>query len=173
MESHLHRNWVILGLRALAASQFVILTIAIPLSSFARLTTLLAAYWGVDGVLSLIAAIRQTPPTERSECLVFAGLISVISGALLFILPTFPPAKAVMAISACGVVTGLLTIAGALNMEMPRGRSLLVIAGVVSILLGISLGSTAPGDPVLVEWLRTYAIAQAFLFLFLADLLRP
>lgn len=152
MESHLHRNWVILGLRALAASQFVILTIAIPLSSFARLTTLLAAYWAVDGVLSLIAAIRQTPP---AECLVFAGLISVISGALLLILPTVPPTKAVMAISAWGVTTGLLTIPGALSMEMSRGRSVLSIAGAVSVLLGVPLAFTAPGDPVMVEWLPT------------------
>jgi uncharacterized membrane protein HdeD (DUF308 family) len=66
-----------------------------------------------------------------------------------------------------------LTIAGALNMEMSRGRSLLSIAGAVSVLLGVPLAFTAPGGPVMVEWLRTYAIAQAFLFVFLADRLRP
>jgi uncharacterized membrane protein HdeD (DUF308 family) len=173
MNSHLHRNWPILGLRALAASLFVILTIGITRSSFARVIALLASYFVVDGVLSLLAAIRQTPPAQRSECLVFAGFISVIAGALLLIWPTLPPATATMAVSVWGVATGLLTIAAALNMKMPRGRFLLGITGAVSVLLSVPLGFAAASDPIVAEWIRAYAILQAFLFVSLVDRLRP
>ena len=151
----------------------MIMTAAMASPSPATVPVLIGGFWVVDGILVLIAAVRFTLPSERSECLVLAGLISTILGLVLTAWPYSASFSIISIIAAWGIATGLLIIAAVLNLENPKGGFLLGMSGVLSTLLGLITAYLTPSDPSAVRWVLAHAIAQGYLMVVFSRKLRP
>src|SRR5216684_817658 len=97
-------RWWTLALRGIAAIVFGILTFISPPSTLLALVILFGAYAIVDGVLSLILAIRR--PIE--------GIAGIVSGVLTFIWPGLSALVLLYLIAAWAVITGVAEIAAAI-----------------------------------------------------------
>lgn len=167
-----HRNWSLIGMRALAASIFVILTAVVGSTALEKLPAFLGTFWAIDGFLALSSAVRSTRPEERSELLVFAGLASIALGMSLPILLDTGSLSLVAAIAAWGLATGLLLVAAVLNIDIPEVRSYFGASAAVSLLLGLITASSEPSDAAVTKWILAHAVAQSYLMGTLAGKLK-
>lgn len=167
-----HRNWSLIGMRALAASIFVILTAVVVSTALEKLPALLGTFWTIDGFLILSSAVRFMRPEERSEHLVFAGVVSIALGMSLPILLNTEALSFVAAIAAWGLATGLLLIAAVLNTNIPEVRSYFGASAAVSLLLGLITAYLEPSDTIVTKWILAHAVAQSYLMGILAGKLK-
>jgi uncharacterized membrane protein HdeD (DUF308 family) len=159
-------------MRALAASIFVIVTTVIVSTAPETFPALLGAFWTIDGFLVLSSAVHSTRPEERSELLVFAGVVSIILGMLLPALLDTGSLSLVIAIAAWGLTMGLLIAAAVLNMDIQEVRPLFGTSAAVSFLLGLSTAYAEPSDLTVAKWVLTHSVAQGYLMVALAGKLK-
>jgi uncharacterized membrane protein HdeD (DUF308 family) len=159
-------------MRAVAASIFVTVTAVIASTAPKTFPILLGAFWIIDGILALSSAVHSTRPEERSELLVFAGIVSIISGMFLPILLDTESLSLVAAIAAWGFTLSLLTVAGALNIDVPEIRLFLGTSGAISFLLGMVTACAEPSEPAAIKWVLVHAVAQGYLMAALAGKLK-
>jgi uncharacterized membrane protein HdeD (DUF308 family) len=167
-----HRNWPLLGIRALAASIFVILTAVVVSTALEKLPALLGTFWAIDGFLVLSSAVRSTRPEERSELLVFAGIVSIVLGMSLPVLLETTSLSLAAAIAAWGLATGLLLAAAVLNIDVPEVRSHFGASAAVSLLLGLVTAYSDPSDAIVTKWILAHGVAQSYLMGTLAGKLK-
>jgi uncharacterized membrane protein HdeD (DUF308 family) len=159
-------------MRALAASIFVVLTALVVSAALEKLPALLGTFWVIDGFLVLSSAVRSMRPEERSELLVFAGIVSIALGMSLPILLDTESLSLVAAIAAWGLATGLLLVAAVLNIDIPEVRSYFGASAAVSLLLGLITAYSEPSDAIVTKWILAHAAAQSYLMETLAGKLK-
>lgn len=159
-------------MRALAASIFVILTVVIVSTALEKLPALLGTFWAIDGFLVLGSAVRATRPEDRSELLVFAGIVSIVLGMSLPVLLDTKSLSLVAAIAAWGLATGLLLAAAVLNIDVPDVRSYFGASAAVSLLVGLVTAYSEPSDGIVTKWILAHAVAQSYLMGTLAGKLK-
>ncbi|HEX2971915.1 MAG TPA: HdeD family acid-resistance protein [Tepidisphaeraceae bacterium] len=149
-----------LALRGLAAVLFGILAFAWPGLTLLTLIYLFGIYALVNGVLALIHAFGAPKGYPRFGSLIFNGVISIAAGVLAFVWPGITALTLVLLIAAWAIVNGFSEIATAIRLRrVITGEWLLVLAGVVSIVLGlIMLIRPAVGALALVWWIAAFAI---------------
>jgi uncharacterized membrane protein HdeD (DUF308 family) len=170
----LMRNWWVVLLRGLAGIFFGIATFFAPAISLAALVLLFGAYALVDGVLTLISALRNRATNERWWVLLLEGLTGVIAGVLTFIWPGITALALLYLIAAWALVTGALEIAAAIRLRKGIDHEwLLVLSGIASIVLGVLLAMfPGPGALALVFWIGAYALVFGVLLVALGFKLR-
>jgi uncharacterized membrane protein HdeD (DUF308 family) len=170
----LMRNWWVVLLRGLAGIFFGIATFFAPAISLAALVLLFGAYALVDGVLTLISALRNRATNERWWVLLLEGLTGVIAGVLTFIWPGITALALLYLIAAWALVTGALEIAAAIRLRKVIDHEwLLVLSGIASIVLGVLLAMfPGPGALALVLWIGAYALVFGVLLVALGFKLR-
>jgi uncharacterized membrane protein HdeD (DUF308 family) len=170
----LMRNWWVVLLRGLAGIFFGIATFFAPAISLAALVLLFGAYALVDGVLTLISALRNRATNERWWVLLLEGLTGVIAGVLTFIWPGITALALLYLIAAWALVTGALEIAAAIRLRKVIDHEwLLVLSGIASIVLGVLLAMfPGPGALALVFWIGAYALVFGVLLVALGFKLR-
>jgi uncharacterized membrane protein HdeD (DUF308 family) len=170
----LSRNWWAIAIRGVAAIVFGILAFVWPGITLAALILLFGAYAVVDGIFTLIAALRGGDRDRHRGWLVLEGVVSIGAGIVAFAWPGLTALALVFVIAAWAIVTGVLEIVAAVRLRKHiRNEWWLVLGGVLSVAFGVLLlVAPAVGALALVFWIGAYAILFGALLLGLAFRLR-
>ena len=170
----LARNWGAIAIRGVAAIIFGLLTFLMPGLTLAALVLLFGAYALVDGVFSIIAAVRRRASDPPWWALLLEGVVGIAAGIVTFALPGLTAVTLIYVIAAWAIVTGVLEVAAAVRLRRQlSGEWRLVLSGILSIVFGV-LMMVAPGAGALAMmlWIGAYAIVFGVLLLALAFRLR-
>jgi uncharacterized membrane protein HdeD (DUF308 family) len=169
----LAQNWWAMALRGVFAILFGLVALFVTGPTILSLVLFFSAYMLVDGVFGIVAAVRAARQGERWGLLVLEGLANIAVGAIAFLMPGLTVIAFVLLLAAWSLVSGGLMLAAAFRLSKEHGRWWLALAGVVSIVFGVSL-VIAPviGAVVLTWWLGAYALAFGIALLVLAFRLR-
>jgi uncharacterized membrane protein HdeD (DUF308 family) len=168
------RNWWAVLLRGALGILFGIGTFLWPGLSFAALVLVFAGYAFVDGVFSLVSALRGRTGRDPRWLAVLRGLSGLAAGILTLVWPGITAFALLYLVAAWALVGGVLEIVAAVRLRKAiTGEWLLAISGVLSIALGIMLILfPAAGAIGLVLWLGAYALVSGVILLVLGLRLR-
>jgi uncharacterized membrane protein HdeD (DUF308 family) len=170
----LSRNWWVVLVRGLVGILFGIVTFFAPGITLAALVLVFGAYAFVDGVLTLVSAIRRRSTTDRWWILVLEGIAGILVGIATLFVPGITALVLLYLIAAWALVTGVLELAAAIRLrKVITNEWLLALGGIVSILLGVLL-IVYPGAGALavVIWIGAYAFVFGALLVALSLRLR-
>jgi uncharacterized membrane protein HdeD (DUF308 family) len=167
-------NWWALALRASAAILLGIFAFLLPGATLAAVVLLFAVYAIVDGVFSIVAAIRGIRRHERWGAMLLQGILGIIAGVIAFLYPGIGALGLTYLVAAWALVTGALEIAAAIKLrKLVSGEWLLILSGILSILFAVLLAAfPGIGVVVLAWWLGAYALAYGAIGLGLAFRMR-
>jgi uncharacterized membrane protein HdeD (DUF308 family) len=152
-------NWWALALRGVAAILFGLIAFLWPSITLVALILLFGIYATADGVFALIAASHLARVHGRSGPLLLEGILNLIIAAICFLWPAIALVAIVYLIAIWAMITGVVLILAGMALVRLSGELLLIIAGGLSILLGISLiVQPAIGVIALSWWLGVYAV---------------
>src|SRR5918911_1787 len=153
-------NWWSLLLRGLVALIFGILTFIWPGISLTALVFLFGAYALVDGLFTVIAALRAPEGYRHWWALLVEGIFGTIAGVLAFVWPGITALVLLYLIAAWAIVTGVFEIAAAIRLrKVISGEWLLALGGVMSVLFGLLLMAWPGAGALAVLWMiGAYAI---------------
>jgi uncharacterized membrane protein HdeD (DUF308 family) len=152
-------NWWALALRGVAAILFALIAIFWPGITAVALIVLFGAYAFVDGVFALIAASRAAAGHRRSGALVLEGLLDLLIVAICLFWPGTALVALVYLIAFWAVLTGIALIAAGIALSRLIDEVLPVLAGLLSVLLGVVLFvHPSVGVVALSWWLGLYAL---------------
>ena len=173
MSASLARNWWLIALRGVISILFGAIAFAAPAAFVLSLVLFFAAYMLVDGIFTIVGAIRAAQKHERWGFLLVEGLVDIVVGVAAFLVPAAAVWAFVLLLAAWAFVTGALMIAAAFRLHLHYGRWWLLLGGIVSVLFGLAL-MIEPGMSALVLtwWLGAYAIAFGVMLVILGVSLR-
>jgi len=173
MSASLARNWWLIALRGVISILFGAIAFAAPAAFVLSLVLFFAAYMLVDGIFTIVGAIRAAQKHERWGFLLVEGLVDIVVGVAAFLVPAAAVWAFVLLLAAWAFVTGALMIAAAFRLHLHFGRWWLLLGGIVSVLFGLAL-MIEPGMSALVLtwWLGAYAIAFGVMLVILGVSLR-
>lgn len=173
MSASLARNWWLIALRGVISILFGAVAFAAPAAFVLSLVLFFAAYMLVDGIFTIVGAIRAAQKHERWGFLLVEGLVDIVVGVAAFLVPAAAVWAFVLLLAAWAFVTGALMIAAAFRLHLHYGRWWLLLGGIVSVLFGLAL-VIEPGMSALVLtwWLGAYAIAFGVMLVILGVSLR-
>lgn len=166
--------WWTLVVRGVIAIVFGLLSFVAPAFGIGLLVALFAAWALVDGVGSLLTAMR-TRGQDRSWWIeLLEGVVSVAAGVVALLLPGFAAEVLVLLIAAWSIITGVIEIGLAIRLRrVLEGEVWLALAGVASVLFGaLILLFPAAGALSIVWLLGSFAIAFGAFLILLAWRLR-
>ena len=174
MRIALARNWWSLVIRGILGIVLGILTFTWPGITIMALVFLFAAYSLVDGVMSLIGAVRAAEAHERWGVLILEGLVGIAAAAVTVMWPAITTIALVFVIAAWAVITGALEIGAAIYLrKVISGEWLLIVGGIASVLFGLLLVMVPViGAVVIALWVGAYAFIFGVLLLALGFKLR-
>src|SRR5438477_2123797 len=166
----LARNWGAIAVRGVAAILFGLLTFLVPGLTLTALVLLFGAYALVDGIFSVVAAVRRRAGDPPWWALLLEGVVGIAAGIVTFLLPGLTAVTLVYVIAAWAVVTGVLEIVAAVRLRRQiTGEWRLVLSGVLSIVFGgLLMVVPAAGALAMTLLLGAYAIVFGALLLALA-----
>jgi uncharacterized membrane protein HdeD (DUF308 family) len=170
----LAKTWWVLAARGVIAIIFGVLTLLLPGVTLATLILLFGCYAIVDGIFSIIAAVRHRVGERRWWTLLLEGLASIGAGIVTFAFPGLTTIVLLWVIAVWTVVTGVLEIITAIRLRHEiTGEGWLTASGVLSIAFGVLLMiAPAAGALALVLWIGAYAVVFGAFLLVLAFRLR-
>lgn len=173
MIGDLRRNWSALVVEGVVAIVFGLLALFMPRITLAALVLIFGVYALVDGIVSLVSAVRAQ---EESPwfALVVRGIVGIGIGVVALVWPRITGLTLLFLIAAWAIITGVLEIVAAVRLrKLVTGEWVMALAGLVSIAFGI-LVLVAPGTGALaVAWLiGVYAIVFGILLIALGLRLR-
>ncbi len=171
---HAERNWWALLIRGIAAVLFGILALAVPGLTLRVLIALFGAYALIDGIFSIVAAVRAIGRHGRFGWLLFEGIVGVIAGILAFVLPGLTALVLLYVIGAWAIITGIMEIVQAIELRrVIRNEWLLILGGAASVIFGVLLFLFPGAGALAVVWLiGAYAIIFGALLIALSLRLR-
>ncbi len=166
-------NWWLFLLRGLAAIVVGVLAFIWPGITLITLVLFYGAFTLVDGVFSLVAAVRGGGVVPR-WWLVLVGVLGVLVGIGTFAWPGLTALVLVFFVAGWGIATGIFQIIGAIQLRKEIDNEwLLILSGAASVLFGILLfAMPGPGALVLVWIFGIYAVVYGVLMIGFALRLR-
>jgi len=157
----LARHWWLLVLRGVSAIVFGVLAFSWPGVTVQVLLIFFGAYMLVDGVFTVIAALRGREHTEHWVLLLLEGLLGVGVGVLTWVAPVIAGIAILMYIAAWALVTGVLEIVTAIRLRREiEGEFWLGLAGVLSVGFGVFLLAFPLAGALALVWtMAAYAVA--------------
>jgi uncharacterized membrane protein HdeD (DUF308 family) len=155
------RNWWIAAVRGMFAMVVGVLAFVWPAATLEVLVLLFGAYALLDGITTLLLALRAIGSQQRAWPSIIGGLIGILTGVATFALPGLVALSLVYVVAAWAVITGALQIVTAICLrDVISGEWRLAAGGALSILFGLLL-MTGPlaGALTLVFLFGLYAIA--------------
>src|SRR5258705_5084031 len=130
-------NWWALAIRGAFAIIFAVIAFVWPGITAAALVLLFGAYALVDGIFSLVAALRAARHHGRSGALLLEGILDLIIAAIVFFWPVEALVAIIYFIAIWAVISGIALIAAGIAMIPINGEWLLGLSGSILVLLGI------------------------------------
>ncbi len=173
ISANLARNWWIMAVRGLLAIAFGIVAFVWPGVTMLALVLVFAAYALIDGVLSIVLAVRGARQGERWGMLLLGGILSIAASIASVLWPGLTVVVFVLILAFWAVFTGAVVIAAALDVRVDHGRWWLGLAGLASVVYGILL-FVAPllGAVVLTWWVGAHALVLGATMVVMAFRLR-
>jgi uncharacterized membrane protein HdeD (DUF308 family) len=169
----LARNWWVVALRGVLAILFGIAAFAIPAATMLALVMFFAAYSLVDGILSVVLAIRGARKGERWGLILLNGVFGIAVGVLAALWPGITVLAFVFMIAAWALISGGLMLGAAFSLKLSHGRWLLVLGSILSLIYGVLLViSPMIGALVLTWWIGAQAMVSGVIMIMLAFKLR-
>ncbi len=161
----LGRNWWAVLLRGVVGILFGIVTFIAPGLSLAALVLAFGFYAIVDGVLSIVSALRRPSAVDHWWVVVLEGLVSLAAGLAVLFWPRISALALLYAVAIWALVTGLFEIGAAIRLRrVITGEWLLVLSGIASIVLAVALFMfPGLGGLALVLWIGAYAFVFGIL----------
>jgi uncharacterized membrane protein HdeD (DUF308 family) len=168
------KNWWALALRGLTGIAFGVFIIARPATALTALVLVFGAYAFMDGVFSVIAALRGARRDRSWWALLLSGLAGMLVGLGAFVLPALTALVLLYVIALWAVVTGVLEVTAAVRLrEQIAHEWLLGLSGVLSILFGVLIMiAPAAGALAVVLLIGAYTIVSGLVLLALGFRLR-
>lgn len=170
---NLARNWWVFVLRGALAVLFGIAAFLWPGLTVAAFVLLFGAFAIVDGVFSLVGAIRPAPGESRWVLILF-GVLSLIAGIFVLTRPGISAVVMLYVAAFWAIASGVAAIVAAIALrKMISGEWVLALYGVLSIVLGIIL-LTRPAAGILgfIWAIAAYAIVAGIALVVLGFRLR-
>jgi uncharacterized membrane protein HdeD (DUF308 family) len=139
---------------------FAIITFAVPGITIAVLVTIFGFYALFDGVLAIVSTIKAVQGHRRWGAFLFEGVVGILFGLYAIIFPIAAAAAFVTFVAVWAVFTGILEITAAFRLRGHiRGEWILILVGVLSMLLGLTLIAAPVSGAVFLVWvLATYGL---------------
>ena len=159
MLAQLIRNWWVVALRGIFAILFGILAFSWPAIALVTLILLFGIYALADGICSVITAVIHKIGAQRWWGL-FAGIVSIIAGVLVFSWPGITALTLVYLIAAWAIVTGIFEILAAIELRKELSHEwLLILSGIVSVAFGVFVTANPGAGALSIIWLISiYAV---------------
>ena len=172
--SELSSNWWALALRGAVAILLGLVAFTMPGLTIAALLVFIGVYMFVDGVLAIMAAIRGIKEHDRWGWMLLEGIVDIFAGLVAFFLPSTGALALIYLIAAWAIIRGALEIGAAMRLrKLIDGEWTLLVAGVVSIVLGFFIASRPGiGLTLLATWIGLYALFSGVAMLLLAFRIR-
>lgn len=172
---HAVGHWWAFVVRGAVAILFGILAFARPGMALFTLVMLFGAYALIDGVFSLVSALRPEEGRRQARWVVILeGIVGVLAGLITFFSPGLTALTLLYVIAFWSLVTGVLEIVAAVRLRREiSGEWLLGLSGLLSVLFGLAL-LVFPGAGALavVLWIGAYAVAFGVMLIALGFRLR-
>ncbi len=174
MNMVLARNWWAVALRGALAILLGLVAFILPGVFVASLVLLFGAYALVDGVFAIVAGIRAAERHERWWPFALEGLLDIIAGIIVFLLPAAATFALLYLVSAWSIVSGVFRITAAIRLRKQiEGEWLLILNGILSVLFGIVIFAFPAVGLITVAWIiGIYAIVFGIILLALGFRLR-
>lgn len=174
MRLALATNWWALVIRGLVAVLFGVLALTWPGITLLALVFLFAGYALVDGVTSLVGAVRAIEHHDRWGVLILEGVVGIAAALVTVAWPGITAIALVYVIAAWAVITGILEIAAAVRLRrIITHEWLLILGGIASLVFGFLL-MIAPlaGALVIAIWVGVYVLVFGVMLVALGFRLR-
>jgi uncharacterized membrane protein HdeD (DUF308 family) len=160
MNFSLAKNWWSLVIRGFLGILVGILTFFWPGITLIALVFLFAGYALVDGVVSVVGAIRAIANRDRWGALLFEGIVGIGAAVITVLWPGITLLSLVLVIAAWAIVTGIAEIVAAVRLRRHiSGEWLLLVAGIASVVFGVLVALLpAVGALVIALWFGAYAL---------------
>ncbi|MFW5744452.1 MAG: HdeD family acid-resistance protein [Spirochaetota bacterium] len=137
MLSRIRGEWWLVALRGLVAVVFGLIALSRPSDTAAAVVIFVALFVLIDGVLSLVAAIRTRRPSWAFP--MFEGIVGVVVGILALAMPRITAVVFAVLIGIWALVTGIaeLVMAFRLRSGLPS-EWVLGAAGGLSVIFGVA-----------------------------------
>ena len=164
------RSWSGLLVRGLAAIAFGVLSLIWPELSLQVLVILLGAYFLLDGIVSVVAAVRWRKSHEAWWLLLLDGVFGIAFGIVAFAWPGITALALLFLLAAWAILTGILEIVAAVRLrKVLEGEWLLGLSGVLSVLFGVGIALfPGAGALALIAFIAAFAILYGVLLTALA-----
>lgn len=138
--SLLAKNWWVLALRGVLAIVFGVLAFLYPGPTLVTLVIFMGAFFFVDGIFALMAAIMGRADRQTWWSLILVGILGLAVGAIAFANPILTLYVIVIWIGAGAIVRGVFEIIAAIQLRREiEGEWFLALAGLISIAFGVLL----------------------------------
>jgi uncharacterized membrane protein HdeD (DUF308 family) len=138
MQGILKQAWWALLLGGIALVVFGVLAFIYPMATLLVLALFFAASVLVDGVFTVISAMRVRDRADNWWLWLLLGILGVIAGAIGLFAPAAAAAAMVLLLAAYAIATGVLMIWMGVKLRKEiTGEWLLILAGALSILFGV------------------------------------
>jgi uncharacterized membrane protein HdeD (DUF308 family) len=162
-----------MALRGLLAIAFGIVAFVWPGVTMLALVLVFAAYALIDGVLSIVLAVRGARHGERWGLLLLNGILGIAAGIVAVVWPGLTVVVFVLIMAFWAVFSGAVVVAAALDVRVDHGRWWLVLAGLASVIYGAVLfAAPVLGAVVLTWWVGAYALVLGAAMVVMAFRLR-
>lgn len=167
MDDFFVRSWWVLALRGLCGVVFGVLAVMWPELTLLTLIALFAAYALVNGVASVVGAVRHRSKDDDWWLPLLLGIISIGAGVIAVLSPTVTTLVLVLVIGANALVTGVLDIVAAIRLRKTiTGEWLLALSGVASVVFGAAVFLFPAAGALALVWLISlYALVSGALLL--------
>jgi uncharacterized membrane protein HdeD (DUF308 family) len=156
--------------RGAIAIAFAVAAFAWPMLTLTGLLVLFGLFAMVDGALSFVIAMRESPRTRWSTALLVEGLVGVVAGAIALFIPGVALGILVALIATWAVTTGVLEIVAATTIGRDHtSMTALLVGGAASIVAGFLLVTKPAIAAVAIAWiLGAYALVFGAILLGIA-----
>jgi len=163
-------NWWALALRGALAILLGIIALTRPGITLAAIVLLLGAYMFVDGVFAIMASLRGMRRGDRWGWMLVEGIIGVVAGLIVFRTPATGAIVLLWLVAFWAIMHGIAEIGAGIKLrKIIEGEWLLILAGVLSLALGIFiLMRPGIGLLLLMTWVGVYALFAGVATLLLA-----
>lgn len=136
----LSENWLMVLIRGGAALIFGLLTWFYPFISILIMVMFFGIYALIDGVLGVVIAINGRRTHQDWWLILIWGMVSILAGIMTFFVPGITWLVLITFIAIWSLVSGILQIIAAIRLRKSiRGEGWMIVAGMLSVLVGIIL----------------------------------